>query len=96
MNKQSSNEPTQVFISDEVLLMCHNLALLTEKEEVAALLIGQVSVYDFFVKCCVITVNRFFSKPTSIVENNVRKWDDRRFRIGAVDTASRRNKKRSS
>ncbi|XP_050427013.1 lys-63-specific deubiquitinase BRCC36-like [Adelges cooleyi] len=32
---------TEVFISDEVLLMCHNLALLTEKEEVAALLIGE-------------------------------------------------------
>jgi hypothetical protein len=43
MNKQL-DQLTDVFISDEVLLMCHNLALLTEKEEVAALLIGQVSV----------------------------------------------------
>lgn len=42
MDKQW-NQLTGVFISDEVLLMCHNLALLTEKEEVAALLIGQVS-----------------------------------------------------
>lgn len=41
MNKQW-NQLTEVFISDEVLMMCHNLALLTEKEEVAALLIGQV------------------------------------------------------
>ncbi|XP_050531197.1 lys-63-specific deubiquitinase BRCC36-like [Daktulosphaira vitifoliae] len=32
---------TEVLISDEVLLMCQNLALLTEKEEVAALLIGE-------------------------------------------------------
>lgn len=38
-----SNQLNDVYISDEVLLMCHNLALLTEKEEVAALLIGQVS-----------------------------------------------------
>ncbi|XP_001948425.1 lys-63-specific deubiquitinase BRCC36 [Acyrthosiphon pisum] len=45
MSKQL-DQLTDVFISDEVLLMCHNLALLTEKEEVAALLIGQKIVHE--------------------------------------------------
>ncbi|XP_060844617.1 lys-63-specific deubiquitinase BRCC36-like [Rhopalosiphum padi] len=45
MNKQL-DQLTDVFISDEVLLMCHNLALLTEKEEVAALLIGQKIIHE--------------------------------------------------
>lgn len=45
MNKQT-DQLTDVFISDEVLMMCHNLALLTEKEEVAALLIGQKIIHE--------------------------------------------------
>ncbi|KAE9524355.1 hypothetical protein AGLY_015394 [Aphis glycines] len=46
MNKQT-DQLTDVFISDEVLMMCHNLALLTEKEEVAALLIGQKIIHEY-------------------------------------------------
>ncbi|VVC41045.1 JAB1/MPN/MOV34 metalloenzyme domain,Brcc36 isopeptidase [Cinara cedri] len=43
MNKKL-NRLTDVYISDEVMLMFHNLALLTEKEEVAALMIGDKKV----------------------------------------------------
>lgn len=53
MTKTTNNQLTEVFITDEVLLICHHLALLTEKEEVAALLIGQVGMYhkpQFY--CC--------------------------------------------
>lgn len=42
MNKKI-NRLTEVYITDEVMMICHNLALLTEKEEVAALVIGEVS-----------------------------------------------------
>lgn len=66
MDNYKSSQLIGVSISDEVLLMCHNLALLTEKEEVAALLIGQVSeLYIYHVNYKVITRIVFVSVDTT-------------------------------
>lgn len=80
---------TDVFISDEVQLVCHNLALLTEKEEVAALLIGQVSdsrILNF--------VFVYLTMYLLILLENCARQRRYCFRIGTVYTTSWGNKER--